>query len=107
MRCGRQGKDEGRKELGLQRYRERLQRGTGTEGMVLWVKGPGMRGTHAAARKAGFEKDDVLMEVADMKHHLKESRQHGHLMQKHRQGDIVPVKVRRGDRMIDLLLPMK
>lgn len=75
--------------------------------MVLWVKGPGMRGTHAAARKAGFEKDDVLMEVADMKHHLKESRQHGHLMQKHRQGDIVPVKVRRGDRMIDLLLPMK
>ena len=86
---------------------ERRQRGLGTEGMALWVKGLGMHGMHAAARKAGFQKDDVLVEVAGMKHRLTESRLHGHLMQEHRQGDRVPVKVRRGDRMIDLVLPMQ
>ncbi len=86
---------------------ERAQRGLGTQGMALWVKGLGMHGLHAAARKAGFEKDDVLVEVAGMKHRLTESRLHGHLMQEHRQGDKVPVKVRRGDQTVDLLLPMQ
>jgi serine protease Do len=86
---------------------ERAQRGLGAQGMALWVKGLGMHGMHAAARKAGFQKDDVLVEVAGMKHRLTESRLHGHLMQEHRQGDKVPVKARRGDQTVELLLPMQ
>jgi S1-C subfamily serine protease len=75
--------------------------------MALWVKGLGMHGMHAAAKKAGFQKEDVLVEVAGMRQRMSESRLHGHLMQEHRQGDKVPVKVRRGDSTVELLLPMQ
>ncbi|MBV6499023.1 MAG: hypothetical protein CJBNEKGG_01255 [Prosthecobacter sp.] len=86
---------------------ERLQRGLGMDGMALWVKGLGMYGMHAAAKKAGFQKEDVLVEVAGMRQRMSESRLHGHLMQEHRQGEKVPVKVRRGDSTVELLLPMQ
>lgn len=85
---------------------ERKARNLGTDGMALWVKGLGMYGIHAAAKKAGFQKEDVLIEVAGIKHRITESRLHGHLMQEHRKGDKVPVKVLRGDKTLDLLLPM-
>jgi serine protease Do len=86
---------------------ERLQRGLGTDGMALWVKGLGMYNIHAAAKKAGFQKDDVLIEVAGIKHRLTESRLHGHLMQEHLQGENVPVKVLRGGKTLELMLPMQ
>lgn len=86
---------------------ERQKRGLSNDGMALWVKGLGMYNIHAAAKKAGFQKDDVLIEVAGMKHRLTESRLHGHLLQEHLQGEKVPVKVLRGDKIIDLLLPMQ
>lgn len=86
---------------------ERKARGLGTDGMALWVKGLGMYNIHAAAKKAGFQKDDVLIEVAGIKHRLTESRLHGHLMQEHVQGEKVPVKVLRGDKTVELLLPMQ
>lgn len=86
---------------------ERQKRGLSNDGMALWVKGLGMYNIHAAAKKAGFQKDDVLIEVAGMKHRLTESRLHGYLLQEHLQGEKVPVKVLRGDKIIDLLLPMQ
>lgn len=86
---------------------ERKQRGLGTDGMALWVKGLGMYGVHAAAKKAGFQKDDVLVEVAGIKAHITESRLHGHLMQEHQQGEQVPVTVLRGDKRVELKLPMQ
>ena len=75
--------------------------------MALWVKGLGMYGVHAAAKKAGFQKDDVLVEVAGIKAHITESRLHGHLMQEHQQGEQVPVTVLRGDKRVELKLPMQ
>ena len=60
---------------------ERKQRGLCTDGMALWVKGLGIYGPRAAAKKAGFQKDDVLVEVAGIKENITESRLHGHLMQ--------------------------
>jgi serine protease Do len=86
---------------------ERKARGLSTEGMALWVKGLGMYGAHAAAKNAGFQKDDVLIEVAGIKDRITESRLHGHLMQEHVKGDQVPVKVRRSGRTLDLKLPMQ
>lgn len=86
---------------------ERKARGLGTDGMALWVKGLGMYNIHAAAKKAGFQKDDVLIEVADLKHRITESRLHGHLMQEHKQGEKVPVKVLRGGKTVELMLPMQ
>ncbi len=86
---------------------ERKQRGLGTDGMALWVKGLGMYGPHAAAKKAGFQKDDVLVVVAGIKAHITESRLHGHLMQEHQQGEQVPVTVLRGGKRLELKLPMQ
>lgn len=86
---------------------ERKQRGLGTEGMALWVKGLGMYGPHAAAKKAGFQKEDVLTEVDGIKDRITESRLHGHLMQARFKGDQVPVKVLREGRTIELSLPMQ
>lgn len=86
---------------------ERKARGLGTESMALWVKGLGMYNIHAAAKKAGFQKDDVLVQVAGIKHRISESRLHGHLMQEHVQGEKVPVKVLRGDKTVELMLPMQ
>lgn len=86
---------------------ERKQRGLGTEGMALWVKGLGMHGPHAAAKNAGFQKDDVLVEVDGIKDRITESRLHGHLMQARFKGDRVPVKVLRDGRTLDLGLPMQ
>jgi serine protease Do len=86
---------------------ERKARGLGTDGMALWVKGLGMYGPHAAAKKAGFQKEDVLIEVAGIRHRISESRLHGHLMQEHFKGEQVPVKVLRGGKTLDLLLPMQ
>jgi hypothetical protein len=86
---------------------ERTQRGLGLDGMALWVKGLGMYGIHAAAKKAGFQKDDVLIEVAGIKEHISESRLHGHLMQEHFQGEQVPVTVLRGGKRVELKLPMQ
>lgn len=86
---------------------ERKQRGLGSSGMALWVKGLGMYGPHAAAKKAGFQKEDVLVEVAGIKERITESRLHGHLLQEHLQGGQVPVTVLRGDKRVELKLPMQ
>jgi|JI6StandDraft_1071083.scaffolds.fasta_scaffold02689_5 serine protease Do len=86
---------------------ERKARGLGTDGMALWVKGLGMYGPHAAAKNAGFQKEDVLIEVAGLKDRISESRLHGHLMQDHFKGEQVPVKVLRGGRTLELKLPMQ
>jgi len=82
-------------------------RGLGTDGMALWVKGLGMYGPHAAAKNAGFQKEDVLIEVVGIKERISESRLHGHLMQEHFKGEQVPVKVLRGGRTLELKLPMQ
>jgi S1-C subfamily serine protease len=75
--------------------------------MALWVKGLGMYGPHAAAKKAGFQKEDVLVEVAGIRERITESRLHGHLLQEHLQGEQVPVTVLRGDKRVELKLPMQ
>jgi serine protease Do len=86
---------------------ERQQRGLGTDGMALWVKGLGMYNLNGTAKKVGFQKDDVLIQVAGIKHRLTESRLHGHLMQEHLQGEKVAVKVLRGGKTLELTLPMQ
>ena len=86
---------------------ERQQRGLGTDGMALWVKGLGMYNLNGTAKKVGFQKDDVLIQVAGIKHRLTESRLHGHLMQEHLQGEKVAVKVLRGGKTLELMLPMQ
>jgi len=75
--------------------------------MALWVKHAGQYGIHAAAKNAGFQKDDVLVEVGDMTQRISESGLIGHLLHAHRPGDKVRVVVLRGQERIRLQLPMQ
>lgn len=86
---------------------ERRERGLPLDGMALFVKGLGQFGKHAAAKKAGFQKDDVLVEIAGMKQRMTESRLLGYLLQDHPQGEMVPVTFLRGGQRMELKLPMQ
>lgn len=86
---------------------ERRERGLPLDGMALFVKGLGQFGKHAAAKKAGFQKDDVLVEIAGMKQRMTESRLLGYLLQDHSQGEMVQVAFLRGGKRMELKLPMQ
>jgi len=86
---------------------ERRQRGLDAKGLALWVKGLGQYGKHAAAKKAGFQKEDVLIEIGGMKQRMTEGRMLAHMLQEHIIGENVPVTVLRGDKRVELKLPMQ
>lgn len=86
---------------------ERAQRSLPKSGMALWVKGLGLHGKHGAAKRAGFQKDDVILEFDGLNDRLTESRLLGHLLQKRLPGEKVPVTLLRGEERHVLQLPMQ
>ncbi|MEN3942663.1 Trx7/PDZ domain-containing (seleno)protein [Prosthecobacter sp. SYSU 5D2] len=86
---------------------ERQTRGLSTQGMALWVKGMGMHGRHGAAKKAGFQKEDVIVELDGLTNRHTESRVMGHLLKNKMAGEEVSVRVLRGDQSKTLMLPMQ
>jgi serine protease Do len=86
---------------------ERAKRGLNKNSMALFVKHAGEYGIHAAAKKAGFKKDDVLVSLDGIDHKLSESELIGHLLHKHQPGDKVKAVVLRGQERMDLLLPLQ
>lgn len=86
---------------------ERGERGLAATQMALRVKHVGEYGKHAAAKKAGFQKDDLIVEVDGSATHATEGELIGRLLQKHRPGEQVQAVVLRGDRRINLSLPMQ
>lgn len=86
---------------------ERTSRGLVGDRLGLRVRHAGEYGQHAAAKKAGFRKGDVLVEVDGMKTRLSEGELIGRLLRDHVPGDSVRVTVlREGDRM-EFSLPMQ
>lgn len=67
----------------------------------------GLYGAHAAGKKAGFLKDDVLLSVDGRSDRLSESGLLGFLLQKRMPGETVPVKVWRAGERLSLELPMQ
>jgi len=57
--------------------------------------------------KAGFQKDDVLVETAGWSHRQTESELIGQLLRKYQPGDTIPTTVLRGDESIQLTLPIQ
>lgn len=86
---------------------QRAQRNLPKESMALFVKYAGEYGIHAAAKNAGFRKDDVLLSVDGIDRKTSESELIGDLLQKHVAGDKVKVAVMRGREHIDLTLPIQ
>ena len=86
---------------------ERRQRGLGKSEMALAVKYVGEYGEHAAAKKAGFQKGDVLVELNGASSRVTEGELIGHLLQKHNPGDQLKAAVLRGPQRLELTLPMQ
>jgi serine protease Do len=86
---------------------ERARRGTATDQLALFVKGVGQYGKHAAAKKAGFQKEDVIVEVDGITTRITEGELIGRLLERHRPGHSVKAAVLRGGSRIDLSLPMQ
>ena len=85
----------------------RRERGLDAQKMALFVKHVGQYGTHAAAKNAGFQKEDVIVEFAGASNRMTESEVLGWLLQNHLVGARVKATVLRGQQRLELSLPMQ
>jgi len=75
--------------------------------LALLVKYVGEYGTHAAAKKAGFQKQDVIVEIDGLSRRLSEGELIGHLLRHHQPGGQVRTIVVRDTARVDLSLPIQ
>ena len=85
----------------------RKERGLAPDGLALFVKGMGQFNKHAAAKKAGFLKGDVIVAVDDVKSRATEGELIGRLLQARKAGEVADVTVLRGTARVTLKLPMQ
>ena len=85
----------------------RASRGLKKDDFAMLVKSVGQYGKHAAAKKAGFQKDDVIVGLAGLKTRHTEGELLGALLQKHFPGEEVKATVLRGQERVELKLPMQ
>jgi hypothetical protein len=86
---------------------ERTERKLDSKAMALFVKHVGEYGKHAAAKKAGFKKGDVIVELDGQSVRVSEGAMIGHLLHKYQPGERVAVTVLRGEERVSLSLPMQ
>ncbi len=86
---------------------QREARGLGKQGLALLVKHVGEYNEHAAAKKAGFKKDDVLVAAASSSQRESESALIGRLLAQFQPGDSVPATVLRGSERLELKWPIQ
>jgi hypothetical protein len=86
---------------------ERSKRNLGAGDLALYVKSVGQYGKHAAAKNAGFQKEDIIVAIDGLTNRLTEGELIAHLLQKHKAGEKVKTTVTRGSSRIDLTLPMQ
>lgn len=86
---------------------DRAKRGLTKDQMALYVNHAGEYGKHAAAKKAGFQKEDVLLEVDGISDRISESELIGRLLVKHAPGEKVTATALRGRERLSLSLPIQ
>ncbi len=86
---------------------ERATLGLNKEQMALRIFNVGQWGEYAKAKQAGFLKDDILVEVGDLKQRFTESAIIGHLLLNHLPGERLPAVVLRGGKRVELKLPQQ
>lgn len=86
---------------------ERATLGLDKSQMALRVFHVGEFGEHAAAKKEGFKKGDILIQVGDLKQRLTESALIGDLLLHHLPGEKIPATVLRGQERLVLKLPQQ
>lgn len=86
---------------------ERRARGVDPDSLALLVKHVGQYGKHGAAKRAGFEKGDVIVEVDGTSDRMTESELIGRLLEKYEPGAHVEAVVLREGKKKELKLPMQ
>lgn len=86
---------------------ERARRGLELDRLALLAKHVGEYGEHAAAKKAGFKKGDILVEVAGATTRETEGELIGRLLKNYPAGSSVKATVLRGEERVELNLPMQ
>ena len=86
---------------------QRTARGLSPNSMALFVKHVGEYGNHAAAKKAGVQKSDILIAMDGHAERLSESELIGSLLKSHRPGEKVKATVLRDSARIEIVLPMQ
>ncbi len=76
-------------------------------GMALLAKHVGEYGPHAAAKAAGFRRDDVIVAFDGRTDLARETDLFAHVLLTRRPGDAVAVRVVRGGAALDLKLPIQ
>ena len=85
----------------------RVQRGLNDQQLALLIKFVGQYGKHAAAKEAGFRKDDVITELDGKSKRMSESEIIGALLETHEPGDRVKAIVLREGQPQILSLPIQ
>jgi hypothetical protein len=85
----------------------RTQRGMEKVRMALFVKSVGQYGKHAAAKNAGFQKEDLIVELDGKSARITESELLGQLLQQHYPGERLKTAVLRGGQRLEIFLPMQ
>ncbi|MCB1088997.1 MAG: PDZ domain-containing protein, partial [Verrucomicrobiae bacterium] len=86
---------------------DRRKQGIGTDRLALLAVGVGQFGAHGAAKRNGFQKEDILVEVDGMTGRLTESEFIGTLLQKYPGKAQLPAVVLRNGKRVELKLPMQ
>jgi serine protease Do len=86
---------------------ERERRGVGVSQLALFAKHVGEYGEHAAAKKAGFKKEDVIVALDGVTRRSSEGQIIGQMLRTHKPGDTVKATVLRGTERIELSFPMQ
>jgi serine protease Do len=89
------------------RDEERAERRIPTNSMALLVKHVGEYNEHAAAKKAGFRKDDVLVAIDGRTERITESRLIGEMLQTRKAGDRIKATMLRGTNVMSLAIPVQ
>ncbi len=86
---------------------ERAKRGLKPDQLGLFAKHVGEYNEHAAAKKAGFQKEDVIVELAGSSARVSESELIGRLLKSYQPGDKVKTVVLRAGERVELSLPIQ
>lgn len=86
---------------------ERAKRGLRADQLALFAKHVGEYNEHAAAKNAGFKKEDVIIEIAGSSRRVSESELIGRFLKDYQPGDKVESVVLRGSERIELQLPIQ
>lgn len=86
---------------------ERQRRDLAADAMALRIKHVGQYGDHAVAKRNGFRKDDVIVTFAGRDDLSTETEVIAHAMKSTKPSERVKVGVLRGDRRMELTLPVQ